>query len=243
MKKGQVTVFIIIGVVMVIGFGLLFFIFGRAVPEEQRPDEIIFDEASVRNYMRSCIEAVGDQGLIILGKQGGRIYPDKHVKTTNYRIRRNIVDGEKDLPEVTEMQQDLKRYLDEHLNPDCIRDFRAFTERGWQVDYGTADSNVVVTELSVDFEVSMKVTVRRDSKKIDINQYTTRRNLRLPELLEKAGKIIDSHIDNEGWADANLVKDLGLELTLFPYENNLIYNLKDPDQIIKTKPYEFMFVV
>jgi hypothetical protein len=73
MGKGQVTIFIIVGIVVLIVFGLLFMI-GR--PNTHPPDtrELSADIDSVKYYVEQCLYDSAVKGLRLLGSQGGVIY-------------------------------------------------------------------------------------------------------------------------------------------------------------------------
>lgn len=66
-KKGQVTIFIIVAIVVVGGIVAYFVLrdgFGESIPEDLRP---------VYDYYVSCLEASAQEGISLLGEQGGRI--------------------------------------------------------------------------------------------------------------------------------------------------------------------------
>ena len=74
-KRGQVTVFIIIGIVLVILAGLFFFLrdyYGVGVPVQtflQGPKQ------SIEKNVRECVDSTIVPGLVTLGAQGGYMYP------------------------------------------------------------------------------------------------------------------------------------------------------------------------
>ncbi|MDO8510748.1 MAG: hypothetical protein Q7S55_01130 [Nanoarchaeota archaeon] len=81
-KQGQVTIFIIIGVLIVFAFAGILYITKvvtkeeltaagapiiAAVPQEFQP---------LQTYTENCLAQVGRRGLLVLGQQGGYIYPE-----------------------------------------------------------------------------------------------------------------------------------------------------------------------
>ena len=81
-KRGQVVVFIIIGVVILMGVGAILFINNYVVEQKvsqaARPitQELPSELEPVRVFTENCIKTVGEQALIRLGQQGGYIYPE-----------------------------------------------------------------------------------------------------------------------------------------------------------------------
>ena len=81
-KRGQVTIFIIVGIVLLFAFaGILYF--NKSVVQErlttegdpvlaQVPQEFV----PLQSYTENCLNQIGRRGLRILGEQGGYIYPN-----------------------------------------------------------------------------------------------------------------------------------------------------------------------
>jgi len=74
-KKAQVTIFIILGIVILITIGFLLYIgLGKvrlekttAIPQQIRP---------INSFVENCIEGVGLEVLYSIGQQGGYYKPD-----------------------------------------------------------------------------------------------------------------------------------------------------------------------
>ena len=76
MKKGQVSIFIIIGVILLLLAAIFIFVSNRS---SQIPGGVDNTELSpVINYVDSCIEQTATQGLVKLGRQG-RLYSNAYL--------------------------------------------------------------------------------------------------------------------------------------------------------------------
>ena len=81
-KKGQITIFIIIGIILLFTFAAILYFTQRTAETELRAEvEPVLAEVHqtfrpVQTYTDNCILQVGKRGLKILGEQGGYIYPD-----------------------------------------------------------------------------------------------------------------------------------------------------------------------
>jgi hypothetical protein len=79
--KGQVTVFIIIGIVILAVFALVLYISNITTSEEfeteGRPvtDTVPQEFVVIQEYTETCLDSVAEQGILILGQQGGYLYP------------------------------------------------------------------------------------------------------------------------------------------------------------------------
>lgn len=79
MKQGQLTLFIIVGIVLLSVFIFLFFLVGSLSEkklEEQRTQVVhtALESASVQYYVSVCVENALKDGLKLLGQQGGYIF-------------------------------------------------------------------------------------------------------------------------------------------------------------------------
>src|SRR3989344_969987 len=75
-KRGQVTVFIILGIIIIAIIGVTYFVISQRA--EQVKKEAIFDQSKLqplKDYVESCIEQEGLKALDLIGKQGGDIDP------------------------------------------------------------------------------------------------------------------------------------------------------------------------
>lgn len=80
-KRGQVTIFIIIGILLLFIFAGVFYltkkvtkeeIFKEKLPLEKAPEEFV----SLKAFTENCLYSLGKKGLKLLGEQGGYIYPE-----------------------------------------------------------------------------------------------------------------------------------------------------------------------
>ena len=76
-RKGQISLFIIAGVIILIGFGLFFYVRSQSVKSTLPPvpvlEEIPLQLNPVREYTQSCIESLAKEALVKVGSQGGYI--------------------------------------------------------------------------------------------------------------------------------------------------------------------------
>lgn len=82
-RKGQVTIFIILGILLLAIAGLMFYFKTVTVTEtfetEGRPVTVTVPQefTAIQEYTEICLGSIGKQGIKILSQQGGYIYPDE----------------------------------------------------------------------------------------------------------------------------------------------------------------------
>jgi len=82
MKKGQITVFLVIGIVILFLFLLLFYLSQQDEPAPDDTHKIIRE--AYRNYVHECAESSVNRGLYLVGMQGGAIYDFQAKGTKNF---------------------------------------------------------------------------------------------------------------------------------------------------------------
>ncbi len=81
-SKGQVTIFIIVAIVLLFVSAGIFYLTKRSAVQSLEPElqaaivtvPQVFQP--IQSYTENCLYQVGKQGLLVLGQQGGYIYPD-----------------------------------------------------------------------------------------------------------------------------------------------------------------------
>lgn len=84
-KRGQITIFIIIGILILFAFALFFYLRGVEVEkraEIARPvvEKVPTELNPIVLYTEDCLKTVATDGLVLLGQHGGYIYPEEYGK-------------------------------------------------------------------------------------------------------------------------------------------------------------------
>ena len=87
-NKAQLTMFIILGIVIISIFGFVFFATGQIAKQraEQQAEQIfaeILETTSLKFYVSRCTERALSEGVDLISKQGGRIYPSQGGPESN----------------------------------------------------------------------------------------------------------------------------------------------------------------
>lgn len=151
MKKAQATTFIILGIILVIAIFSIYkakdyIIKTQWELERQRTATVPSQAQDIKIYIDSCIKEIAEEGVIIMGMQGGYInLPEDPIPATpanpfsntlsifqrgNLRVAywyyktANGIDKSQ-LPTVEQMENELASYINENLDS-CINSFRDF---------------------------------------------------------------------------------------------------------------------
>ena len=202
MKRGQVTIFIIIGLIMVISAGL-FFYFRSSMASEA---ELVQPEVvPVRNFVESCIGAVARNGLNILGANGGYITfpkeiendPLSYLSTGPLNAFKNPYwwyKGISRIPTLESMQEQLNTYIASEI-PNCIADFGEL-QKDYNIEAGKkAEAQTEITDNDIRITMTYPLTIR--SKTNDTQIKLSRYNTRIPVRLKKTYELAKSIMEQE----------------------------------------------
>ncbi|MBN1157582.1 hypothetical protein JXA85_08235 [Candidatus Woesearchaeota archaeon] len=90
-KRGQLTVFMLLGIVIIAVFAFAFYIGSKSTKKKINAEQEIItkdflNSVSVQEYVKSCIDRTAKDALLLLGRQGGVIYSSQ-VKSTDFPVK------------------------------------------------------------------------------------------------------------------------------------------------------------
>jgi hypothetical protein len=196
-KRGQVTIFIILAIVIVggvIAYFLLRDTLVEDIPEDMRP---------VYDYYLSCLEDTTRQGVSLLGEQGGYIELPKFEPGSAYAPFSSqlsflgqavpywmYVSGnnllKEQIPTKVGMEQQLSEYVSERVG-DC--DFRDFEAQGYDVYIGNNDVVASINALDVEVQVTNPITIYSGDRFITVTDHQFSLNSKLGKFYEMAVEV------------------------------------------------------
>ena len=224
--KGQVTIFIIIGILLIILISIGSYyrneLFNLVTPLDEI--RVPIEAREFYDYVTYCTEEVSKDGLVILGQQGGYINlpsgpPPNIVNPFSNKL--NVVGGletsywyyekssarfENQVPTIALMQAELSAYINNNLDS-CLDDFEIFT--GYQIE--TKDRKVGVSIRAQDILVTLDypIHVVKDNFEYDFTQFKKVIDLDLRSMFDQAVSILNYQLENQYFED----KTLGMLIT------------------------------
>ena len=179
-KRGQVTIFVILGIV------ILFLIFLVTVFKDtlleskfgtQTNDDLVSTQVeSIREHVEGCIEEQGYEVISALGKQGGSLNPglSKYwygddisylCYTEQYGPCYNMV------PFLTShMEDEITDYVSENLI-NCVN-FSSWEARGYEVSAGSYRVETTIGDENVIILVDYPITISRGDSVLEENRFS-----------------------------------------------------------------------
>ena len=225
-RKGQVTIFIIVGIIILAAAAAIFFISSSTVRERLTTEgepviaQVPVEFAPLKDFTDNCLLDVSKRGLLILGEQGGYIYPElvgqysagnptdadgidlEPLKVPYWHYNKEPNAGNKIsfaslqpklyASEDKEMsiESQLGRFVNEKLDS-CLQGYTAFKGQGYEVEVLSLPSATArVTDNFVQFSLQMDVDAARGDAKHSFEEFFVKVPLKLKKYYEVAERIV-----------------------------------------------------
>src|SRR3989338_10815892 len=119
LKRGQVTVFIIVGILIVLVTAGIFFFSKSLVEEQIAVEEEKTQEASVlslpiQNYIENCVENTAEEAIVFVSKQGG-YYQLPELSDTSLLLPYYFYEDQNQLISKEELERQISLYINNEL--------------------------------------------------------------------------------------------------------------------------------
>ena len=244
-KKGQVTIFVIVGIVLVVAVFLVFYFLGDKLKRDTDV-EVVFDESSLeplQDYVKDCVKEHGQQSIDLVLKQGGKINPGLsyfyNENKVNYLCYTDSFDScQNKHPFVDSLiENEIKNYLIDKI-PGCI-DLNKIRDEGYNVQEGRFDLNVEVGEYNLIVDINYPITITKGETTITESRFSESFDVPLGKFAEVAEDVVDEEI-LFGTFFNQIYEAQHPEVTVIPFSvgNTKVYRIKE-----RGYTQEFVFAV
>lgn len=217
MKKGQVTVFIILGIVIVAIIAFVFYYSGiisksSFQKEAEKAKTIPVQARPVKDYIDNCVEEIAIEGILLMGQQGGYIEIPKDVLPRSvinpfsnslelfsgynvpywfYETTNGIQKSQ--IPSIEIMEEQLEGYLNQNMDS-CLFNLSLF--RSYDIKFeGEAKSDVVITDERIDVNVIYPILVDIEGVTTEMKEHFASINVPLGRMYEMSKDIMKKEND------------------------------------------------
>lgn len=244
-KRGQVSPFIIIGIVLVVIVAFVGFILyqtynlgndkteAAVVPQQVRP---IYD------YIQDCSYNVLLEGVKLIGLTGGYVVEmPESVETDFSNVGYGFFEGRKVFPSKNIIENQIALYI-EVMMPVC---FDATLFPDFEISYEEPKVDVRINEGNVEAVVDYNVKATKEDLTFDLNDdYNAEVDINLGSIYGEIDNILNDINSNPRLINLGLLLDSGYEVAVLTKENNIfVYTITDESSSIDGVPYTFMFGV
>jgi hypothetical protein len=234
-KKGQITIFIIIGIFILLFF-LIFFLYFRSLEPSKYDPEVEttlrkpFDVKYVDQYVQECLNQVSLDGLKALGLQGGYIEIPKAVNFQGNSLW--YIDQANVQPSLNETIKRLQDYIKEKLV--LCTDFDTINSRDDVfISYDEPKVVVFYSRKGVFVDVTYPIEINYQDSLSQFDYFSVSYELAFREMFEVATLLVNNQLKHE-FNITDPLKDLdtlGYDVNYFMARDDIIvYTIKDIKQ-------------
>ncbi|MFA6889030.1 MAG: hypothetical protein WC254_06055, partial [Candidatus Woesearchaeota archaeon] len=195
-KRGQVTVFIIIGLILIASIGV--FLFYKSPVEQQIPE--VIDKETITQYVTSCLKDTAEQVIETVARQGG-MYEPIIYKTFQGNNISYWCYGESPNQCVNGMltKKDVADQIIYGLNQEislCL-DFQAFEEQGYIITQGTLEGSAVIRNEDIEITLTYPLKITHESQEVTVDSFQSIIKTPLGQLYNVAHDIVNQEAEHE----------------------------------------------
>ena len=234
-KRGQVTVFIIVAI-LIIAIIVLFFIFRSKILPEGSTE---IQEQKMQAYIENCISIGLVDGARLVGLQGGYLEaPENAVKLDISNVAYGYYLGSNTLNSKSRIENEIASYMELTL-PFCLdeEDFPEYTVALG----GEVESKTTINKDSISTITKFPIGISKGDSSVLLNpKYELEVPINLGDIYETAEKIINKEIENPNFVSLTYLSELNYAITIISYnEKIVIYSISDEN--LDNPEYEYIF--
>jgi hypothetical protein len=228
-KRGQVTLFVIIAVAIVVIALIAFLIY------QQNKTQNTTDMSKVESYIKEDLNTKVLQNIILVSYQGGyALPPENSFETPYYQVAYWVSGNETSYPTIEDVSNNI-----DVLNSIMPKTNFSQIFPQYQITYGEISSTTTLNENNTQVEISWPITITEGSLSKRIETFEFDYDIRLKKLYSAATYTAD-YVSNETFPNQ---MPLETNLTIYNYQNASLYEVSDinPEFIINNQPFMFVF--
>ncbi|MBU1111322.1 MAG: hypothetical protein ABIG93_04305 [archaeon] len=250
-KRGQVTVFIIVGIIILAVAALIFYL-GSLTTENLDDENEFVQISSFQIFTEGCLQTIAEEGIFYIGESGG--YYNLDPLAFKYELRENlevpiyVYYDSYYIPDISIIESQLDMYIEDHLN-ECLANFSSFTKQGWEIT-GIGDFSVD-SEIKPEFievKLNYPLSIEDNGLVTDVDHFEEVLDL---DFYGYYNIINESLLRQQDSPNMILIGDLSQLSSLYEFEfviDNLgedmvLYNYLFDNSLRSDQPYVYNYIV
>ena len=234
-KKGQVTIFIIIAIIIVAAVAGYFILKGSKGSFSQGFSE------PVSNYVQTCLDNSLEEVVIGIGQGGGYFYPNEFSTDSGVSYYYGK-EGVFNFPLKEDIEEEISKVVSEKL-VECTNNFTDFTT--YDIESRDPEIETEISEEKVKIFVEYPIKITKGENNVVLENFRTEINVKLGLIYGVVEKIIEEEPLKKGIClscNFNFALESGLNIDNLDYDSTTtIFVIKDEEIMLDGSPYEFIF--
>lgn len=244
-KRGQITVFIIIGIIIITILGLFIYTQSYSLKnlfqKETTESKLLSDETSIiQTQINDCLKDRLQESVLLMGLGGGYInLSEDTLNINNSRISYLYNKGKITLPAIKEIEKQLGLYLILTM-PDCINDseYKELT-----LTKGEIKPVISINKKDISASVDYPITISKGTvTKTITEKYSGRIPIRFGEVHSAVYNLLKNY--NPEQTDLEYLSSFNYIINIIAYsEDTHVYMIRDNSFKVNEVPFTFIFAI
>ncbi len=246
MKRGQVTLFVILGIIIIALLAGAYYIrtaFVKTTAEKRAIEEssLSIDEIEVKNSVEDCLTDLGEEAILFTAARGGYYeYPRRIEPFNSIAIPYYLYKDEEIVPSINTLEQQIGLYIDAELE-ECL------TARSSQnvIVIEPPSTSAILKDEEIIIETEMPISIGAESER-RVSFYTAEIKTNYRQIYNDAIEVYDKLkvIDNFLFVDLSaLALNKNYELRNAIEGEKILTLMLYKDTKIKETPLRFSFAI
>lgn len=256
MRKGQISFFVILGLVLVsIIVGMVLYrqeVYSKLgevgiIKEAALPPQV----ENIKEETQACLQYFGERAIVFLGLHGGYVELDSRIQYStvftdmfsdlDYQGTAHLYyEGQKKVPSLKTMETGIAKYISKNIK-ECQKEYT-----GFEIEYNTRyKPKVEIQDEKVSFDIAWYVKVTKDEKEYKIRDFKFDTPVALGKMYNVINEIVDMQVELKSedvclscLTDISAENDVKIEAQ--GIEEDTIYVITDEKSIIAENFYIFV---
>lgn len=217
-KKTQLTIFMVLGVILVILFMLGLSLYNQSLKMTDEHITIRLNEEVplFKNVIENCVSITGKDVLQRLGIQG-RINPETfftYLETNVYKTSDTIIS-------LQELENELSEIIQETIQP-CIEEvIKATEKKGFKITKGESSITTSIDHSALNILINQPITLALRDQKREADIFSHTFPVRLQQLWNASGKAVQTYSTTPKLINLTYLDSLDFTTTIIPYEEGM----------------------
>lgn len=235
-KLAQVSIFIILGV-LILGIIIVFFLVNGSRINKRAS----IDEKNINDFVLRCVEEVSNDAVEHIGETGG--YFTSPELSNSQKIAYYFYNKENKMPSKEKIEEEFGKYVDEMLFF-CTKNFAEFSDYG--VSQGEIKTRAKIEDNWVVFNIGYPLSVKKGDNSFFLENFNVKVPVRLGIIYRVISDIMVGQMKEKELICSSCVGKLAEENDLFIFllsgEEGITFFIVDKNSEINEGAYGFKFV-
>ncbi|MBI3032459.1 hypothetical protein HYY69_03210 [Candidatus Woesearchaeota archaeon] len=215
-KKGQITLFIILGLIILLVVSLTLYLKGEQITAKFDPElgkKVLIDQdiTPLQQYIESCLTQVADPLVKEIANSGGMFEPVVYRYYQQQKVNYLCLDAatkENHCENTFLTQQDIEKELSNNINKklDACIDLNLFKSQGFSIETEEKNTEVTIKDYEISIVLKYPLILKKDNLELQAETFSSTLNLDLGRLIKISNLIVNSELQEGSFDQIEFMK-------------------------------------